>query len=111
MRALLPWRSFRYILTRDDTEFQAIREDLLLRIMDIVDEVGSGLAFPSQTVYLGRDAGIDKQRAEHAAQEVQKWRDEHQLPFPDFAPSDISEISNSLPYPQPGSAVGRKPEV
>jgi len=62
-------------------------------------------------VYLGRDSGIDKQKAEAAAQEVQKWRDEHQLPFPDFAPTDISEISNSLPYPQPGSAVGRKPQT
>jgi len=102
---------FCYILTRDDVEFQAIREDLLLRIMDIVDSAGTSLAFPSQTVYLGRDLGIDKQKAEEAAQEVQKWRDEHQLPFPDFAPTDISEISNSLPYPQPGSVVGRKPQT
>ena len=99
---------FCYVLTQDDKEFLAIREDILLRIMDIVDAAGSGFAFPSQTVYLGRDGGIDKQKAEQAAQEVQKWRDEHQLPFPDFAPADISEISNSLPYPQPGSVVGRK---
>ena len=102
---------FCYVLTRDDSEFLAIREDLLLRIMDIVDAAGTGFAFPSQTVYLGRDTGIDKQKAELAAQEVQKWRDEHQLPFPDFTPADISEISNSLPYPQPGSAVGRKPQT
>jgi MscS family membrane protein len=102
---------FCYILTREDSEFLAVREDLLLRIMDIVDAAGTGFAFPSQTVYLGRDTGIDKQKAETAAQEVQKWRDEHQLPFPDFAPTDISEISNSLPYPQPGSAVGRKPQT
>jgi len=99
---------FCYILTYDDREFLAIREDILLRIMDIVDAAGSGFAFPSQTVYLGRDSGINKQKAEEAAREVQKWRDEHQLPFPDFTPDDISEISNSLPYPQPGSAVGRK---
>ena len=99
---------FCYILTYDDREFLAIREDILLRIMDIVEAAGSGFAFPSQTVYLGRDSGINKQKAEEAAREVQKWRDEHQLPFPDFTPDDISEISNSLPYPQPGSAVGRK---
>ena len=99
---------FCYVLTRDFSEFLAIREDLLLRIMDIVDAAGTGFAFPSQTVYLGRDSGVDKQKAEKAAQEVQKWREENQLPFPDFAPDDISEFSNSLPYPQPGSAVGRK---
>ena len=33
---------------------------------------------------------------------------QQQLPFPDSRPADISEISNSLPYPQPGSAVGKK---
>jgi MscS family membrane protein len=102
---------FCYILTRDDKEFLAIREDILLRIMDIVDAAGSGFAFPSQTVYLGRDTGVDKQKAEKAAQEVQKWREEGQLPFPDFTPADISEFSNSLPYPQPGSAVGRKQDT
>ena len=48
---------FCYILTRDDDEFLAIREDLLLRIMDVVDAAGTGFAFPSQTLYLGRDTG------------------------------------------------------
>ena len=99
---------FCYVLTRDFNEFLAIREDLLLRIMDIVDAAGSGFAFPSQTVYLGRDAGVDKQKAEKAAQEVQRWREANELPFPDFPPAEISEFSNSLPYPQPGSALGRK---
>jgi MscS family membrane protein len=99
---------FCYILTRDYAEFLAIREDLLLRIMDIVDAAGTGFAFPSQTVYLGRDSGLNKEKAEKVAQEVQKWREGNLLPFPDFKPEDISEFSNSLPYPQPGSALGRK---
>jgi len=54
---------------------------------------------------------VDKQKAEQAGLEVAKWREEGRLPFPDFAPADISEISDSLPYPQPGSAVGRKQET
>ena len=99
---------FSYILTRDFNEFLAIREDLLLRIMDIVDAAGTGFAFPSQTVYLGRDTGLDKEKAERVTRQVQKWRESNQLPFPDFTPADISEFSNSLPYPQPGSAVGSR---
>jgi MscS family membrane protein len=102
---------FCYVLTRNDNEFLAIREDILLRIMDIVNAAGSGFAFPSQTVYLGRDTGVDQQKAEKAVHEVQRWREEGRLPFPDFTPADISEISNSLPYPQPGSAVGRKQDT
>ncbi len=99
---------FCYVLTRDFNEFLAIREDLLLRIMDILAAAGTGLAFPSQTVYLGRDTGIDKEKAEQVARQVEKWREGNELPFPDFPPAEISEFSNSLPYPQPGSALGKR---
>jgi len=96
---------FSYILTRDWAEFTAIREDLLLRIMDIVEKSGSGFAFPSQTVYFSRDSGIDKEKASTAEQQVQQWRDQHQLPFPDFAPADKAAFRGSIVYPQPESAI------
>ncbi len=102
---------FCYILTKDFSEFLTIKEDILLRIMDIVDAAGTSFAFPSQTVYLGRDTGLNKEKAEWAATQVQKWREGSQLPFPDFPPEEISEISDSLPYPQPGSAVVKKDET
>jgi len=98
---------FSYVLTRDFGEFTAIQEDILLRIMDIVDEAGTGFAFPSQTVYLSRDSGLQKEKAEHAAEQVRKWREEGQLPFPDFAPTEVSEFRDSLPYPPPESAVNK----
>jgi MscS family membrane protein len=98
---------FSYILTRDWAEFTAIREDLLLRIMDIVEKSGSGFAFPSQTVYFSRDSGIDKEKASAAEQQVQQWRDQHNLPFPDFAPADKSAFRGSIVYPQPESAIGK----
>jgi len=96
---------FCYLLTRDGAEFLAIGEDLLLRIMDIVDSSGSGLARPSQTLFVGRDSGLDKDKREAAHRQVQQWKDSGSLPFPDFAARQISEISNSLPYPPPESAV------
>jgi MscS family membrane protein len=97
---------FCYVLTRDfGGEYLAIQEDLLLRIMDIVNASGTGLAFPASTLYLGRDSGLDKEKTAAAAREVQQWREASKLPFPDFAASDIAEISNSLPYPPPDSAV------
>ncbi len=95
-----------YVLTRDLSEFAAIREDLLLRIMNIVEKSGSGFAFPSQTVYFSRDSGLDKEKASAAEQEVQQWRDQHKLPFPDFAPADKSAFRGSIVYPQPESATG-----
>ena len=50
---------FAYILTQDGNEYLAIREDLLLRMMDVIEESGSALAAPSQTLYLGRDTGLE----------------------------------------------------
>ncbi|MGA9811152.1 MAG: mechanosensitive ion channel family protein [Terriglobales bacterium] len=102
---------FCYVLTQDYGQFLTIKEDILLRIMDIVETAGTSFAFPSQTVYLGRDTGLNKEKAAWAGSQVQKWREGGQLPFPDFAPEEISEIRDSLPYPQPGSAVARKDET
>jgi len=96
---------FSYILTQDAAEFNAIREDILLRMMDIVSEAGTGFAFPSQTLYLGRDPKPDEARTKEAEERVKRWREEKQLPFPDFAPAEISEFRDSLPYPPPDSAV------
>ncbi len=96
-----------YVLTRDSNEFIAIREDLLLRIMDMVEKAGSAFAFPSQTLYLSRDSGLAKEKAGAAEQEVRQWRDQHKLPFPDFAPADKSAFRGSIVYPPPESAVGK----
>ncbi len=44
-----------YLDTTKGAEFQAIRQELFLAIMDLVEKGGSGFAFPSTTVYLGKD--------------------------------------------------------
>jgi MscS family membrane protein len=97
---------FSYVLTPDFAEFTVIREDLLLRIMDLVRKSGSDFAFPSRTLYMTRDSGLDKEKGGVAEQQVEQWRDERQLPFPDFAPADKSAFRGSIAYPEPESAVG-----
>ncbi len=99
---------FSYVLTQDFAEFTAIREDLLLRVMEIIEKSGSGFAFPSRTVYFTRDPGLDKEKMGAAEQQVQHWRDDRQLPFPDFAPADKTAFRGSITYPHPESALGRK---
>jgi MscS family membrane protein len=44
-----------YILTIDDLKFLEAQENLLLRIMETIEANGAATAFPSQTLYLGRD--------------------------------------------------------
>jgi MscS family membrane protein len=94
-----------YVMTRDSTEFAAIREDILLRVMDIVEEAGTAFAFPSQTLYLGRDQGTDESKAQGAEARVQEWRDKGTLPFPNFSPEQARQIRGTIKYPPAGSTA------
>jgi len=94
-----------YVLTVDYNEFAAVREDLLLRIMDLVDDAGASVALPSQTLYISRDSGLEKDKAESAAKKITDLRDNKKLPFPDFHQEDISSFKGTIDYPQPESAV------
>jgi MscS family membrane protein len=99
-----------YILTRDYNEYAAVKEDLLLRMLDIVEDSGGSLAMPSQMLYLSRDSGLTKEKAENAAKKIAELRDGKKLPFPDFHPEDISSFKGSIDYPAPESAVRNKPD-
>ena len=94
-----------YILTQDFDEFAAVREDLLLRMMDVVGESGTGFALPSQTLYLGRDSGLEKQKTENAVKQIAELREGKQLPFPDFSDEHKSSLRGSIDYPSPESAI------
>ena len=63
---------FCYIQTRDIPEFMAIREELLLLILDIVERAGSSLAVPTQTLYLARDAANELAKRGSGASEAGK---------------------------------------
>jgi len=99
-----------YALTREWNEFHAIREDIFLRIKDIVENSGSGFAFPSQTLYMGRDDGLDNERTEASVKQVQTWRKAGKLPFPRLAPDRIDQLEGTLDYPPRGSVEIGLPE-
>ena len=55
---------FAYVLTADFLEFLAVRENLLLQVVAIVESSGSGFAQPTQFVYIDSHAGGDGQASE-----------------------------------------------
>ena len=55
---------FAFVMAADWNDFLAIKEDLNLRIAEIVRDSGTSFAFPSQTVYFTRDTGVDAARGE-----------------------------------------------
>lgn len=99
---------FCYILTRDFNEFAAVREDLLLRMLQLVEDAGTGLALPAQTLYLGRDGGLEKDKAADATLKIAHMRDAGQLPFPDFHEDHIAALRGSIEYP-PAESAQRNP--
>ena len=92
-----------YIKTRHYNEFLAIQEDILLRIMSVVEDAGTGFAFPSSTLYLGRDGGLDAEKQEAAEKQVREWGSAQTLPFPDFTEDYRRKITDTLDYPPEGS--------
>ena len=53
---------FAYVYAGDYAGFLEIQEGLLLSCMKIVEDGGTGFAFPSRTLYLGRDGGLNEKR-------------------------------------------------
>jgi MscS family membrane protein len=99
---------FAYVETTDFNQFLAVREDIFLRFMDVIAESGTGFAFPSTTAYLARDGGLDDERRAAAEAEVEKWRSEGRLMFPEFAPAEMDSMRGTLDWPPAGSVVGAR---
>ncbi len=95
------------ILAYSDTgvwaEWHAIREDVYLRVMEIVESSGTRLALPSQTTYFARDDGLDDEKKRAAEEQVHEWRDRGELPFPDMTEEQREALSGTLDFPPTGS--------
>jgi MscS family membrane protein len=98
---------FAYVTVTDYEQFLAIQEDLLLRLMDTIEASGTALAFPSQTMYFTRDAGIDQDKSARAVDAVREWRERGELPFPDITPEQKASLNGTIEYPPGESALRR----
>ena len=101
---------FAYVYEAEYTAFLPIQEELLLKIMDIVGESGSGFAFPSRTTYLAQDAGLDAGKTQEAILKVRQWREKGEWPFPDSPTGTPAKTNSQLEYPPPGATRAKKKE-
>lgn len=101
---------FAYVSTSDFNEFLAVQEDVYLRLIDIVDESGTGFAFPSMVNYLANDDGVDSERTERAETIMRELRESNDLPFPEFDLQTRKKMRDTLHYPPEGS-VDFAPQV
>ena len=84
---------FAYVKTTKGPELLSVREELFLQVMDIVNESGTGFAFPSQTLYFGRDGGLDAKKTEAAEAQMRQWQEEGRLPITNASPEQTRETT------------------
>ena len=99
---------FAYVKSTDFNDFLGVQEDVFLQLINIVDESGTGFAFPSTVNYLARDGGVDAERTQRTEEIIKELRKESLLSFPEFDVKTRGELRDSLPYPPQGS-VHQKP--
>lgn len=99
---------FAYVQVSDYGVFLEIQEDLLLRIMEIVEQSGTNFAFPSHIAYVSRDPGLDAEKTQAAIAQVRQWRSRSEVPFPNFPPERIAQMVDTIEYPPPDSALRDK---
>jgi MscS family membrane protein len=92
-----------YIDATDYNDFLGMQEDILLRMMKVVEQAGTRMALPARTLYVGRDGGLDTERQQDAEKQVREWSSAHALPFPDFSEDYRRKITDKLDYPPEGS--------
>ena len=78
--------------------------------MDIIENSGTSLAYPSQTLYMARDSSLSDEKAAAVAETVKKWKENNELQLPKFDPKRIEELRNSIKYPDDGSFKSKEEE-
>ena len=73
--------------------------------MDVVAEAGTGFAFPSQTLYLGKDTGLSEEKTKAAEAKVREWRSKGELDVPSFDAIRVRDLKNRIIYPPEGSSA------
>ena len=70
-----------YVKTADWAAFTAIRQEVILKIAEIIEAAGTRLAAPTQLTYLSGDAGVDAGKADGTVRHVIELRAVNSSPF------------------------------
>lgn len=100
--------AFAYIEAPNLDTSQEIQEDILLRILEVVAKSGTDFAYPSQTLYMAKDPGINTEKSAETVQTVQQWKNKHELKLPFFKPEHIQDLNGSIIYPPEGSVAQKQ---
>jgi MscS family membrane protein len=73
---------FAYVTTGNWLEFTAIRQDVILKIAEIVQDAGARFAAPTRLTYVSSEAGVDADKANGVVRRVTELRASDSFRFP-----------------------------
>jgi MscS family membrane protein len=100
---------FAHVRAGTTAEFAAIQEDILFRVLEIIESTGAPWAIPAQTTYLSKEQLVDEKKAAEAEETVRHWQNANEVPFLDFSPAHIAEVRGTLAFPPDGSVLRQAP--
>jgi len=88
---------FAYGKTGDWAEFTGIRQDVILKIAEIVEAAGTRFAAPTRLTYLSTDAGVDEEKANGIVRRVTALRASDAFRFPGEPDRERNNLPPILP--------------
>lgn len=98
---------FSYIVTPTFDEYLEVQEDLLLRIMDLFERRGIRMAHPVKRVFVSQDEEPNAEKVSEAGTIVAAWRENNEMPLPNFPQDKIDALRNTIGFPPEGSSSGK----
>lgn len=97
-----------YVMTRNNDDFMEVREDIYLRLLDVISQSGAVLttpATPFAQYFPPMPVKGEIPLRDTIAEKVKDMTEKGELPLPKFSPEQMDQLKNSLEYPAKGSSV------
>lgn len=99
-----------YVRCQGHDAYLAIREDLLLQIVQLVEESGTAFVFPASVQYSDPPLEMDPERGGKAEAQVERWWAEGKLASPGFKGERPEELDDTTGYVEERSADVSPPD-
>jgi MscS family membrane protein len=99
---------FGYVSSSDFGEYTGIREEIHMELGKIIAQAGAEFAFPSQTVYVGKESLADPKKARQAATELARRQEAGELCIPEIPESVRQSLEKLDPPPEPEQDTEKK---
>ena len=87
------------VSTRDFQEYLTVAEDINLRIIELVHNVGAAFSGPGQVLQLRKFKQASDEETARVEAVLQEWREQDRQPFPDYNPEEIKQFMGTLDFP------------